>query len=381
MAYIAGKIKEHIGGGGQYNDIAVIYRSNYISRFVEECLRKINVPYTVYGGVGFYERKEIKDVLSYLRLAANGDDLSFCRVVNTPRRGMGKKKLDFLKQRAEKDKTTLYEALKEHAGEAVFAGSGAKEFLRVMEHAVERAGEMQVSELLQYLLHETKYEAYLRETGDMDRLDNVTELLRSVAAAEAEYGEPLTLETFMRDISLGMDIQEAAGEKNDSIKIMTAHVSKGLEFHTVIITGLTEGTFPSARALEERLNEALEEERRLCYVAMTRAKKRLYMTESEGFGFRSHIKTPSRFLFDISDSCITRIGHISSDIMEEHAVQTVLRNPYKDTPLPIGAEVKHKVFGEGVIESSDMNTRTYMIRFMAGIKPIRFDYKNLWKNI
>ena len=376
-AYIAGKINEHISAGGKYSDIAIIYRANYISRFVENCLRKNNIPYTVYGGISFYERKEIKDVLSYLRLVANGDDLSFMRVINTPRRNIGKKKIEFLKARAEADKSTLYEAFKKHIDDNIFSGSDAKEFLKVMESAIDRANEMQVSELLQKILHDTKYEAYLRETGDMDRLDNVTELLRSIVTMETEYGEPLTLETFMRDVALGMDVQNAADEKNDSVKIMTAHISKGLEFHTVIITGLSEGTFPSARALEERREEALEEERRLFYVAMTRAKKCLFMTECEGIGFRNLIKTPSRFLFDIDDEFIIRFGEIGEEIMWEFKCQTFMRKPSNENLYPLGAKVRHKIFGEGIIEEINMNTKSYMIRFMVGIKPVRFDYKKL----
>ncbi|MDR0286635.1 MAG: hypothetical protein LBI03_02850 [Clostridiales bacterium] len=140
---------------------------------------------------------------------------------------------------------------------------------------------------------------------------------------------------------------------------------------------MPEKIFPSARALEERREDALEEERRLCYVAMTRAKKQLYMTESEGSGFRGYMKTPSRFLFDIGDEYITRIGHISEEIMEEHALQTVIRKPTGTEFLPVGTNVKHKVFGEGVIEAVDENTRTYTIRFLIGTKPIRFEYQGL----
>jgi DNA helicase-2/ATP-dependent DNA helicase PcrA len=126
--------------------------------------------------------------------------------------------------------------------------------------------------------------------------------------------------------------------------------------------------------LEERKEAALEEERRLCYVAMTRAKKRLFMTESEGFGFRGRIKTPSRFLFDIDDKYITRIGKIGEDILEEYAVQSKMEKPSQRSLLDAGTKVKHKVFGEGVIESVDEKTKTYMIRFLIGVKPIRFDY-------
>jgi DNA helicase-2/ATP-dependent DNA helicase PcrA len=158
---------------------------------------------------------------------------------------------------------------------------------------------------------------------------------------------------------------------------MTAHTSKGLEFHTVFIAGMSEKIFPSARALEERREEALEEERRLAYVAMTRAKKQLFMSESEGFGFRAYMKTPSRFLFDIHDDHIMRLGHISDDIMQEHALQAIVRKPEPSAYFSIGAKVKHKVFGEGVVEQVDEKTKTYYIRFLIGSKPIRFDYNGL----
>jgi DNA helicase-2/ATP-dependent DNA helicase PcrA len=214
----------------------------------------------------------------------------------------------------------------------------------------------------------------------MERLDNVTELLRSIVALETEYGETLTLATFLQEISLNRDTDE--DEKKDRVKIMTTHIAKGLEFHTVIVAGLSEKIFPSARALEERLQKALEEERRLCYVAMTRAKKQLFMTESEGIGFKGYAKTPSRFLFDINNADITRTGSsISSEIMEEHKIQTIIRNPYKDAHLPVGTAVKHKIFGEGVIESVDIKTSSYAVRFLIGMKPVRFDYGNMWKLI
>ena len=160
---------------------------------------------------------------------------------------------------------------------------------------------------------------------------------------------------------------------------MTVHIAKGLEFHTVIVAGPSEKIFPSARALEERREKALEEERRLCYVAMTRAKKQLFMTESEGFGIKGYMKTPSRFLFDISNEYITRIGSIGKEIMEEHALQTVIRSSSVNKHYLVGTTVKHKVFGEGVVEDVNLNTQSYLVRFLVGTKSIRFDYKNLWK--
>ncbi|MDR0963421.1 MAG: ATP-dependent helicase [Clostridium sp.] len=375
IGYIVGKIKTHTESGGKLAQVAVLYRSAYVSRFIEQGFLKHNIPYVVYGGVGFYERKEIKDVLSYLRLVALGDDLSFKRIINTPRRKMGKTKLIFLKNHAEQSGATLYETLKDHLDSPALRDSGAKKFVRAIEELREFAQTAQVSELLQRVLAQTGYEDYIRESGEMDRLDNVSELIRSIVILETEYGEPLTLASFLQEVSLHKDVEEDG--KKDSVKIMTAHTSKGLEFHTVFIAGMSEKIFPSARALEERREVALEEERRLAYVAMTRAKKQLFMSESEGFGFRSYMKTPSRFLFDIQDDHILRLGHISEDIMQEHALQAVVRKPDPSAYFAAGAKVKHKVFGEGVVEQVDEKTKTYYIRFLIGSKPIRFDYGGL----
>ena len=375
LTYIIEKIKAHTDGGGKLTDIAVLYRSAYISRFIEQGFLKHNIPYVIYGGIGFYERREIKDVLAYLRLVAHGDDLSFKRIINLPRRKMGRNKLAFLTAHAESSGAPLYETLKAHIGDPTFKGTGAQAFVQIIENMRAVADVLQISELLQRLLLDTGYEQYIRESGEMDRLDNVAELARSIGKLESDYGEPLPLASFLQDVSLDRTVEE--DESKDSVRLMTAHISKGLEFHTIIIAGFSEKAFPSARALEERREEALEEERRLAYVAMTRARKRLYMTESEGIGFRGYMKTPSRFLLEINDANITRIGHISEEIMDEHEWQTVLRKPSGVTHLPAGTAVKHKAFGEGVIESLDENTKTYMIRFLIGTKPIRFDYQGL----
>ena len=377
-AYIAEKINRHLQAGGKYSDIAILYRSAYISQFIEQGLLKHNIPYSVYGGVGFYERREIKDVLSYLRLVASGDDLAFNRIINIPRRKMGKKKIAFIKELAEKENATLYDTLKKHLNNPIFKGSGATKFVQTIEEIRERSENTQVSELLQKLLIDTGYEQYVRESGEMERLDNVSELLRMIVTQEVEFGEILTLSTFLQEISLNKEQEE--DEKKDSVKIMTAHIAKGLEFPIVFVAGLSEKIFPSSRALEERLQKALEEERRLCYVAMTRAKQHLYMTESEGIGIRGSMKTPSRFLFDIDEQYITRIGKIDNRIIEEHQLQIIMRNPSKDNIFPVGTAVKHKFFGEGIVESLDYDTNTYMVRFLIGIKPIRFDFKNLWRN-
>jgi len=375
IKYVCEKIKEHIDSGGKYTDIAILYRSNYVSRFIEQGLLKENIPYIVYGGVGFYERMEIKDVLSYLRLICYEDDLSFQRVINIPRRKIGKTKINFLKMHAEQEKLSMYQTLKKHIKDPIFKGTGAIAFLQVIENMKKIAETASISELLQKLLIDSKYELYIRESGDMDRLDNVSELTRAIIAMEKEFGETLTLSAFLQDVSLNKDNDE--DNSKDNIKIMTAHTSKGLEFDIVFIMGLSDSIFPSARAIEERREKALEEERRLQYVSMTRAKKRLYMTESEGIGFKGYTKVPSRFLFDIADNLIKRIGNINENIMDEYRLQIKDKHVQGVARFEIGSQVKHKVFGEGIVEQINADTKTYLIRFMQGNKPISFDYQGL----
>jgi len=376
IKYICSQIRNHIEAGGKYADFAVLYRSTYVSRFVEQGFLAENIPYVIYGGVGFYERTEIKDVLSYMRLVDNtGDDLSFKRIINVPRRKIGKIKLKALADYAAQNSVSLYDALKANCESDTFKGCKAKEFVATIEKLREKAEELSVSELLQHIIKDTGYELYIRESGDIDRLDNVTELLRSIVAQETEFGEHLSLSAFLQNITLlrDSDVEDAS----DRVKIMTIHTSKGLEFDNVFLVGLTEGSFPSARSLEERKNEALEEERRLCFVAVTRAKKRLYLTESEGFGAKGFSKVPSRFLFDIDKSLLEQIGVIPDGIKAEYMMIARKFDKTDTEVYKVGDQVRHKIFGEGIIEEVDERTKTYYIRFVNGTKPINFDYTGL----
>jgi len=376
IAWICEKIRQHTESGGKYADFAVLYRSNFVSRFIEQGFLEKNIPYTVYGGVGFYERAEIKDVLSYMRLADNpADDLSFKRIINMPRRKIGKVKLQALELYAAEHRLSLYDSLKALCGTDMFRGTGAQKFIGAMEDIRAQIRETPVSELLQKILRETGYELYIRESGDIERLDNVTELLRSIVTQEADFGEPLTLTAFLQHITLLRDSD--VEDTKDCVKIMTIHTAKGLEFDNVFLTGMTEGIFPSARSLEERKNEALEEERRLCFVAMTRAKNRLWLTESEGFGVKGFSKVPSRFLSDIDPSLLEMVGQLPDALLAEQQVQAKVFDKTEKTTYAVGDQVRHKAFGEGMVERVDEKTRTYYIRFVNGIRPISFDYTGL----
>lgn len=376
IGYICKQIKQHILSGGKYSDFAVLYRSAYVSRFVEQGFLSENIPYIVYGGVGFYERAEIKDVLSYMRLVDHiDDDLSFKRIINVPRRKIGKVKMKVLAEFAGRNNISLYEALRTQCDTGVFKDSKAKEFVDAIEKLRGKAEVLSVSELLQQILRDTGYELYIRESGDIERLDNVAELLRSVVTQETEFGEHLSLSAFLQNVTLLRDSD--AEDKSDCVKIMTIHTSKGLEFNNVFVVGLTEGIFPSARSLEERRNDALEEERRLCFVAVTRAKRNLYLTESEGFGVKGFSKVPSRFLFDIDENLLERIGDIPENIIEEHKILARMFDKTETEIYNVGDQIRHKIFGEGIIEKVDEQTKTYDIRFVNGNKPISFSYKGL----
>ena len=354
----------------------MLYRSGYVSRFVEQGFLGENIPYTVYGGIGFYERAEIKDVLSYMRLVdRTDDDLSFTRIINLPRRKIGTIKRAALRGYAERNHTSLYGALCAMQDEAMFENSGAKAFLCAMESLRARAQTLSVSELLQCILKETGYELYIRESGDIERLDNVTELLRSIVTQEAEFGEHLSLSVFLQNMTLLRDSD--VEDKSDAVRIMTIHTAKGLEFERVFLVGMTEGIFPSARSLEERKKEALEEERRLCFVAMTRAKQRLYLTESEGFGVKGFSKVPSRFLTDLSPDTYRQLGDIPAELRAEQAVQAKQFDKTAPTVYRVGDQIRHKAFGEGIVESVDEKMRTYYIRFVNGVRPISFDYNGI----
>lgn len=369
IKFICNEIKSYKENGGNYADFAVLYRSNYVSRFVEQGFLSENIPYVVYGGVGFYERAEIKDVLSYMRLVDNTeDDLSFKRIVNIPRRKIGKIKMAIIQKYAEENRISLYRALKALCHSESMKGCKASEFVDTIERLRSLADHLSVSDLLQKIIKETGYELYIRESGDIERLDNVTELLRSIVTQENEFGEPLPLTAFLQGITLLRD--NDIENQSDCVKIMTIHTAKGLEFDNVFVVGLTEGIFPSARSLEERKNEALEEERRLCFVAITRAKRKLYLTESEGFGVKGYSKVPSRFVFDIDVKLLDVHGNLPEGIQKEYIFQT--KNFDKSLPVvyKVGDQIRHKVFGEGIIERIDEKTEPIISALLMVKNPL-----------
>lgn len=353
--------------GLKYSDFAIIYRASFLSRMAEKKLVEKNIPYEIYGGVRFYQRAEILDVLAYLKLIAYEDDESFRRVVNMPRRRFGRVKMNILEElRRQGDSTaSLFSTLSGNLENREFSGSDVGDFVRFMESIRGRYKAMRISEIVNTLTETSGYEQYMRELGDEERLSNLVEFKRIANEFEREFGEDISLEEFLSQIALQSG--EDSGESKDAVRLMTIHSSKGLEFPVVFILGFTEGVFPSAKTMGDRKELGLEEERRLCYVAITRAEKYLFLMESEGTSESGARKMVSRFLEDIGEQNYVRIGRISEDLRQ--ASKKYAAKLDWDMQLEtagsrkVGDMVEHHIFGPGVIEAIDEKRGSYSIRF------------------
>ena len=291
----------------KYSDFAILYRMNTQSRAIEDILRRENVPYKIVGGLKFYERKEIKDIIAYLRLIQNSaDNLSLKRIINEPKRGIGKTSLDKVEAIAEQNGTSMYEVIK-HADQyglnRVFLNS--REFVNVIEELKDKKDELVISELIKTTLKKTGYTKALEEENTIEaenRIENLEEFLTVAIEFEEEYAEN-SLSQFLEGITLSSDIDNVE-EDEDSVTLMTLHSAKGLEFPVVFLVGMEEGIFPGYKSISEP--KELEEERRLCYVGITRAKEHLYLTCSKQrtiFGSTSY-NPVSRFLKEIPEDLL-----------------------------------------------------------------------------
>ena len=343
-----------------FSDFAVLYRSGFLSRVVEKKFTECGIPYEIFGSVKFYHRMEVQDVIAYLRLIAFDDDVSFKRIVNKPRRRFGRIKMQAL-QGLQTD-ATLFATLKANIDNPAFKNSGAKEFVATIDSLRKDAEKLTVSEIVERVCDCSGYEKYIRELGDMERFENLTEFKRIATEYEENLGENITLKEFINQISL--QSEDEGEESAEKVKLMTIHAAKGLEFPTVFVIGFSEGIFPSSKTIEERKQLGLEEERRLCYVAITRAEKQLFLLDSEGFTQGGSQKLPSRFLKEIGENNYTRIGMIPKELQEQ-ANAFVTRQSGEDPPVietqKVGDRIEHPAFGTGII--LEKNPNNYRIRF------------------
>ncbi len=348
-----------------WGDCAILYRTNAQSRAMEEVLARFSVPYTVVGGLRFYDRKEIKDVLAYLRAIANpSDTVSLKRIINTPRRGVGKTTLDRLDMAAQQLGVPLWEILQDETSVKTLAGRSAQsvlEFSRIIHKWQEQADDLSASEIVQGILDDSGYvnalKAQSTEEAD-DRLGNVQELYNAVLQFEEE-NEESNLMMFLANASLASDL-DGLNDDKDEVSLMTLHSSKGLEFPVVFLIGLEQGLFPNYRSLDDPAS--LEEERRLCYVGITRAQERLYLTHARArrlYGSREPA-SPSLFLGELPAELL--LSNLASAVPKRYAkqIRDVKRErggSLKQSPkavadgqtFAVGDRVIHPQFGPGEI--------------------------------
>ena len=405
--FVARRVADYVAAGNRRSDIAVLYRSNAQSRAFEEAFIAGRIPYKVYGGLKFFERAEIKDALAYLRLLLNrDDDAAYERVVNVPTRGVGDRTVEALREEAKSAGISLWQAAAARS-EAQQGGRSAHA-LRAFQELVDRlAAQTQglaLHEQIDQLLKESGLiEHHGREKSSQDaargegarseaRLENLAELVsaaRSFAAESAEL-EMAPLEAFLAHAALESgERQSDAGE--DSVQMMTLHMAKGLEFMFVFLCGMEEGLFPHQRCMTDL--EALEEERRLCYVGMTRAMKHLYLTYAEQrrlHGMDTH-PAPSRFIKEVPGDIVAEVRprlQVSRAITaararREQPAPPAIRFRTEDPPPPgmrLGARVRHGKFGEGVVlnvEGSGPHARVQVSFEQQGTKWLMAQYANL----
>jgi DNA helicase-2/ATP-dependent DNA helicase PcrA len=333
-------------------DCAVMYRVNAQSRALEETFVRYGVPYKLVGGTRFYQRREVKDIIAYLRLIHNPqDNVSLTRIINIPGRGIGHHSFNQLQAWAAARNDSLYEALKQVVkGEALPSRitSALTGFTVLIGELIAQSHELSLVELLDEIMERTRYREYIlgKEDGE-DRWENILEL-RSVAREYDELAPEEALDSFLEKVSLVADIDEL-DEKADAVTLITLHQAKGLEFPVVFIVGMEEGLLPHRKSFDDP--EEMEEERRLCYVGITRAKKRVYLLRSYRrslFG-SSSANLPSRFLQDISPHLITHKGLWQDELAVYPQFSSYSSDTFDIVELKVGDYVHHSKFGNGIV--------------------------------
>jgi DNA helicase-2/ATP-dependent DNA helicase PcrA len=385
-------IQQWLDEGRRADDSAILYRTSAQSRLFEEYLLQATIPYRVYGGQRFFERTEVKDALAYLRLLNNpNDDAALERVINTPVRAIGAKTISIIRLQARESGLTLWQAAGECVSQGKFtarAGTAVSAFIQLIENMRERMQDWTLGNQMQAVIDDSKlvehYEKEPRERMET-RIENLRELVNAAESfvlpqedAEAGLSE---LQSFLSHAAL--EAGETQGESwDDCVQLMTLHSAKGLEFPLVFIAGMEDGLFPHRRSVEESGGQ-LEEERRLCYVGMTRAREQLYISHAETrrmYGSQNHCR-PSRF-----------IDEIPAELLEEIRPRIAVHRPYvparpaasviqgQDWPFKLGQNVAHAKFGEGTIvsfEGSGEHTRVQVNFHDAGAKWLVLAYANL----
>ena len=373
-SYVSKTIKELRDKDVNYEDMAILYRTNAQSRLIEEEMLKNGIPYKIVGSFYFYNRKEIKDLLCYLRMINNSDDdVSLLRVINTPKRGIGDKTLENLANIADINGTSLFDAI-DSGKELKF-----KELILSMKDKCENAT---LTEMVEIVLNDSGLREDLASDKSLEseiRLENLEEFKSITKSYEEEYGV-ISLTDFLNEISLVSDISEHQ-DGNNKVNLMTIHAVKGLEFDNVFVIGMEEGIFPHYNSINEGTMAAIEEERRLCYVAITRAKKNLWMLNAKRrmlFG-NTQMNMPSRFMDEI-DSKYLDVENNKTSLVDK-IVNFKKEDKFRkeDVSYDVGDHVSHADFGEGVVVMVDKSLVTIAFPHPHGVKKMMKNHKSLTK--
>ncbi|MBR4361085.1 MAG: UvrD-helicase domain-containing protein [Clostridia bacterium] len=354
--------------GVELNSFAILYRAHYVSRPIEESLMKRKISYTIYSGISFYERKEIKDVLSYLRMLIYQDDLSFLRTVNEPRRNIGETRINRLKEYAKAVGCTLYQALQQllDQGDPLFIRGKGADYVSLIEKYRNIYQQYTLTDLLEAIMRESGYEEMMQTQGEDERLENIAELRQSMVDYEDSSQEDFGLEDYLSKIALFTNIDKE--EKGKTVRLMTVHSAKGLEFPYVFVCGLSEGIFPSSKT---DTVEKLEEERRLAYVAFTRAETALFLSDAEGYNYNLSYRYPSRFIFNINKNLLIYTKELEESLVS-NAVSQIQQNEHRiqqKENLPtihVGTTIVHPLFKTGKVISIDETNGIYEVEFYNG---------------
>lgn len=368
--YIIKEIKKLLANDVSEKEIAVLYRTNAQSHIFEEEFLKANIPFKIVGSIGFYNRKEIKDLLAYLRLIHNEkDNVSLMRIINVPKRGIGLKSIQNLVEKADQKDVSMYETI----------DSGKElDFKHTIEELRRISQEITLTELVDKVLETTGYKKELESEDTLEseiRLENLEEFKSITRAFEETYGI-VSLEDFLLETSLISDVEDYKNDEN-RVSLMTVHSVKGLEFDYVFVTGLEEGIFPHINSLMD--NQELEEERRLCYVAITRARKKLYLLNARKrmlFG-KDQINPTSRFLGEIDSNLIETEGKPEQQKEVKINKSDMLRK--EDIDFAVGDYVYHDVFGAGRVVEVSKSLVSIAFKMPHGIKKLMKNHKSLKK--